>query len=317
MDSNPMVSILMLTYNHERYLSYAIKSVMNQKTNFKFELLISDDASTDKTKEIINEYEKIHHNKIISTLRILNLGAMINMRELTKRAKGKYIAYLEGDDYWIDEFKLQKQVDFLENNLGIFSSGHLYKVIDDFNNIIGYQSLKLKGDKKFNRAEILKHGTNVAHPNSIVHKNFYITRPEIIDDFFSTNEFGFHSLLLLYLGTKSDIYMFNSYMSTWRKIVSSESDSFSSFSKKNRTKVALNNVMKYFYYSELMPNEYDFRSLIRLNFAKYTIAVLIGNDSLKEKLSLIQNSSYLLQRYDFLLIPFLMIKLSIARLLRF
>lgn len=112
----PIVSIAMLTYNHEEYIGQAIESVLMQQTNFEFKLIIAEDCSTDKTREIIIEYQKKFPNRIKLILQNINVGANINNKDLLTSLEGKYVAALEGDDYWIDPLKLQKQVDFLENN---------------------------------------------------------------------------------------------------------------------------------------------------------------------------------------------------------
>lgn len=115
-----MVSINCITYNHEKYIRKALESFLMQKTNFKFEILVHDDVSTDKTPEIIKEYQEKYPNIVKPILQKENqyvkYGYSISYRFNDTRAKGKYIAMCEGDDYWIDSYKLQKQVDYMENN---------------------------------------------------------------------------------------------------------------------------------------------------------------------------------------------------------
>ena len=113
----PKVSVCMITYNHEKYIAQAIESVLIQKTDFDYELVIGEDFSTDKTREIVIKYQKKYPNKIKLILNKENLGMMPNFIQTLKACKGEYIALLEGDDYWTDPHKLQKQVDFLENNI--------------------------------------------------------------------------------------------------------------------------------------------------------------------------------------------------------
>lgn len=117
-----MVSICCLTYNHERYIREALDSFVNQKTNFKYEILIHDDASTDKTAEIIREYEEKYPDLVKPIYQKENQYSKKKRITLTyqfPRVKGKYIAMCEGDDYWCDENKLQQQFDILENNADI------------------------------------------------------------------------------------------------------------------------------------------------------------------------------------------------------
>lgn len=112
-----LVSICCLTYNHEPYIRECLEGFMMQKTDFAFEVLIHDDASTDRTADIIREYE-IKYPDIIKpiyqTENQYSKGVKVTTVYQFPRAKGKYIAMCEGDDYWIDPYKLQKQVDFLE-----------------------------------------------------------------------------------------------------------------------------------------------------------------------------------------------------------
>lgn len=112
----PMVAIAMLAYNHEKFIVQAIESVLMQKTSFKYKIIIAEDCSTDKTRDIIIDYQKKYPDKIKLILQNQNVGASKNNIDLLNNLEGKYIAALEGDDYWTDPLKLQKQVDFLEEN---------------------------------------------------------------------------------------------------------------------------------------------------------------------------------------------------------
>ncbi len=119
MENNIMVSVICNTYNHEKFIEFALKGFISQKTNFKIEVLIHDDASTDGTADIIREYEKKYPDIIKPIYQSENQFSKklsISKNFQYPRAKGKYIAFCEGDDCWIDENKLQKQVDFLENH---------------------------------------------------------------------------------------------------------------------------------------------------------------------------------------------------------
>lgn len=119
MDDKILVSIICNAYNHEKYIKSALDGFLMQKTNFKYEVLVHDDASTDGTKSIIEQYT-LNYPEIIKPYyqekNQYSQGIKINLNFQYPRAKGKYIALCEGDDYWIDPLKLQKQVDALENN---------------------------------------------------------------------------------------------------------------------------------------------------------------------------------------------------------
>lgn len=119
MTEKTLVSVLCITYNHERYIRQCLDGMLMQRTLFPFEILIHDDASTDRTPDIIRDYEDKYPDIIKPIYQIENQyskGVNITLEIQFPHAKGKYIALCEGDDYWIDPLKLQKQVDFLENN---------------------------------------------------------------------------------------------------------------------------------------------------------------------------------------------------------
>jgi len=117
--TEPVVSISCITYNHENFIRDAIEGFLIQKTTFPVEILIHDDASTDKTASIVKEYAEKHSDLIIPIFQTENQYSQGNKplaNFVFPRARGKYIALCEGDDYWTDPLKLQKQVDFLEAN---------------------------------------------------------------------------------------------------------------------------------------------------------------------------------------------------------
>jgi glycosyltransferase involved in cell wall biosynthesis len=112
-----LVSVIMLTYNHEDYIIQAINGILAQQVNFEYELIIGNDASTDNSDEVIKKHLKSCGNQNIKyILNDRNKGVIENYILLFEKAKGKYLAICEGDDYWTDSLKLQKQVDFLEAN---------------------------------------------------------------------------------------------------------------------------------------------------------------------------------------------------------
>lgn len=115
-----LVSVDVITYNHELYIAQCLDGILNQKTNFNFEILIHDDASTDQTASIIREYQKRYPHIIKPIIQVENQykkGITTTSEHFNfPRAKGKYIAMCEGDDFWIDPYKLQKQIDILESH---------------------------------------------------------------------------------------------------------------------------------------------------------------------------------------------------------
>ncbi|MBK7338828.1 MAG: glycosyltransferase [Saprospirales bacterium] len=112
----PLVSVSMICYNAEPFIAEAIEGVLQQQTSFEIELVIGDDCSQDETRRIIEEYGAKYPGKISVVPKGENLGITGNTARNFAACRGKYIAICDGDDVWIDPFKLQKQVDFLENH---------------------------------------------------------------------------------------------------------------------------------------------------------------------------------------------------------
>lgn len=144
--NNCIVSVLMTSYNHEQYLAMALDSVLSQKTRFQFEIIIHDDASKDKSVEIIEEYTRRYPSiirAIIQTENQYSKGVNYFTRFMLPLVKGKYMAYCECDDYWTDENKLQKQVDFLETHNEFYGTAHNCDYVNEDSDVIEalYRSL--------------------------------------------------------------------------------------------------------------------------------------------------------------------------------
>lgn len=118
MEDLPIVSICMITYGHERFIAQAINGVLMQECDFKIELIVSNDCSPDKTDEVVQDILNTHPkaSRIKYFRHEKNLGVMPNFMFALQYCNGKYVALCDGDDYWTDPLKLQKQVDFLDAN---------------------------------------------------------------------------------------------------------------------------------------------------------------------------------------------------------
>lgn len=162
MSAQPLVSVCCLTYNHVKYIADAIEGFLIQKTSFPFEIIIHDDASTDGTEKIVKEYADKHPELIVAILQSENQYSKnqgkIAARFVWPRTRGKYIAWCEGDDYWTDRDKLQKQVDFLESN---HEFGLIYSMARVFDQRRGRFIAATGGDKeKFE--DIVRHNPVVS-----------------------------------------------------------------------------------------------------------------------------------------------------------
>jgi glycosyltransferase involved in cell wall biosynthesis len=108
------LSVMMVTYNHERFIAQALMSVLSQRVNFDYEIVVGEDCSTDGTRDILMDFCRRFPDRIVPLLRNRNIGAMRNAEATFAACRGQYVALLEGDDYWTCEDKLQRQVDFLD-----------------------------------------------------------------------------------------------------------------------------------------------------------------------------------------------------------
>jgi len=114
--SAPKVSVVTISYNQEKYIGAALESFVEQQTDFDFEVIVADDCSTDKTADIIADYAKKYPKIFRPILRKVNFGVQKNIQDALQHAAGKYIALCEGDDFWTDPTKLQRQADFLDKH---------------------------------------------------------------------------------------------------------------------------------------------------------------------------------------------------------
>ena len=126
---NPLVSVKMITYNHEPYIVQAIEGVLMQETDFPIELIIGEDCSTDRTREIVLAYQQKHPNIIRVITYDQNVGCRKNGFITEKACRGKYVAFCEGDDYWHHPQKLKKQVAYLESHADV---GMVYSNFNHF-----------------------------------------------------------------------------------------------------------------------------------------------------------------------------------------
>jgi glycosyltransferase involved in cell wall biosynthesis len=125
------VSVMIITYNHHRFISQALESVLAQKVDFDYEIVVGEDCSTDGTRAILMDFHRHYPGRIFPLLRNRNVGAMQNLRETLAACRGQYVALLEGDDYWTNDQKLQKQVDFLDGHPDCALCCHRVRFLDE------------------------------------------------------------------------------------------------------------------------------------------------------------------------------------------
>lgn len=127
----PIVSVAMITFNQERFIEQAVESVLAQRVDFPIEVIVGDDFSTDRTRELLGALQSRHPQQLNVILRPANLGMTRNYFDVLSRCRGKYIALLEGDDYWTDPEKLARQVAVMESHPNVDMCHHNANSLDE------------------------------------------------------------------------------------------------------------------------------------------------------------------------------------------
>jgi glycosyltransferase involved in cell wall biosynthesis len=125
------LSVVMITYNHERFIAQALKSVLAQRVSFEYEIVIGEDCSTDRTRSIIMDFHRRYPGRIVLLMRDQNVGGARNIEWTLAACRGQYLAMLEGDDYWTQEDKLQRQVEFLDAHPDYAICCHRVQIFDE------------------------------------------------------------------------------------------------------------------------------------------------------------------------------------------
>lgn len=234
MDNNNqdiMLSVCMVTYNHEKFIEQAINGILSQKFCFKLEIVIGEDCSTDNTRQLCIQYKEKYPDIIKLNLPQTNQGAQPNFIDTYKLCTGKYIALCEGDDYWTDENKLQKQVDFLEQNPDFSLSSHNSAILAHNGNLLYDPPL----DKTVYTTENL-----IDLDWGIMTASIVFRRSEFyFPDWFKDVRNGDYALQLL-LSTKGNINYFPEYMSVYRRHLGGITSQFNPFSSTKTLHLLLN-----------------------------------------------------------------------------
>lgn len=216
-DIEPLVSICCITYNHENYIRDAIEGFLMQKTSFPIEIIIHDDASTDNTAQIIKEYEDKYPDLFCNIFQNENQwskgGGSIYARFVYPQARGKYIALCEGDDYWTDPLKLQKQVDFLEENTVCALTCH--QIYDRIGEKIEHRSI-INDSRFLSNQEIILARGKITSTLSLVFRKKYIDN---LPNWINKAPVG-DIPLVFFLMIKGKVFCFNDYMGVYRKNLS-------------------------------------------------------------------------------------------------
>ena len=204
------ISVLILSYNHVDWIHQSIMSVVKQKTCHDLEIIICDDCSTDGTQEIINKVALKYPCFIHPIYRNKNIGVHNNILDGLRQCQGKYIAFLEGDDFWCDETKLDKQVQIMEGDSGISITMHRSRIIylDSNKERINGRDIISEG---FGDIDIV-YGKQNFQSGSFVFRKDKLLLPKEFNQFIFPD-----TAILLTLLSNGTAYAFKDIMSTYRK----------------------------------------------------------------------------------------------------
>lgn len=288
------ISILLLTCNHKKYVKQTLDSIIKQKINVPYEIVIADDASIDGTQKILIEYKKKYPERISLYLKKRNSCHPTKcLYYLLSKARGKYFATIEGDDYWADELKIQKQYDFLENNKRYSACTTGLIVVDENDN-------------------------EIADPQQYVKKNnniysfqdfMYLRMPGMTVSFFARNYFEEESYSIIYKADrnmgdntlymlsilKGDIYQFDEKMSVYRYISKNGGENFNSIHKNNfylqynilRHWIRLENYVKQKYSTKFNLDIIRLKPLLTMKYPIKTMFYLLSQSKNAKKYFLI------------------------------
>ncbi|WP_452231457.1 glycosyltransferase family 2 protein [Lacinutrix sp. MEBiC02595] len=267
-----MLSVRLQCYNHGLYIEEAMQSIIKQQTNFAFEVVIGDDFSTDNSLDVIKKVIKKNTNSKV-TFNLLKRevgdnyyknrelkGRLYNFTNILNNCKGKYIALLDGDDYWTDPLKLQKQVDFLEANPDYGICFHEAKI--KWDNSTAAQNIEFNSQFSWNNMLITKYDYNMADllngpfmaTASVVFRNDNVTLPT----WFSKAASGDITLYPLILGNKK-IKFLNQVMCTYRR----HGEGVTQQHKGNR--IIFNRIEILHYTNVLQKNKFEFETKNAIN----------------------------------------------------
>jgi glycosyltransferase involved in cell wall biosynthesis/RimJ/RimL family protein N-acetyltransferase len=204
----PMLSVFVMVYNHEKYLEKCLQGILMQKCNFNYNIVVGDDCSKDKSREILLNFQKKYPGKFKLLLNNTNIGAQGNQDLVFRNCEGKYIAMCEGDDYWTDPLKLQKQVDFLEKNEEYSICLHGVKINDVIRE--SERITEFSNSMELSKEKILTF--NFIHTVSFVFRRKFL-KMEILNN---KNTFGGDRLLLLLMVEMGKLYFIKDIMATYR-----------------------------------------------------------------------------------------------------
>jgi len=282
----PKVSICVITYQHEDYFEKCMESILQQKVNFDYEIIIGEDHSTDQTPNIVKKYAELFPEKIKAYVRTENIGAKFNFLHCFFDCRGEYIVHIEADDYFTDDNKLQTQVDFLDDNLNVSACFHNAQIIfeDDTNREAVFINSKNQKVLTETKDFFVEKETWFMATASVMMRRKYV---ESLPEWFLECKSGDIPLYVI-LAEKGPIAYINKIMSVYRKNLNGQS-----YTDNIQSLNFINN--RIYMYSKV--NEYTQYKYVNLLKPILTEYYLLAISCRENKSYLIKKIIYLLKAY--------------------
>lgn len=236
------VSVAVITYNMQQYLPQLLDSILMQKTNFSYEIIVDDDHSPDDSRAILLDYQRRFPDKLVLSMRDSNVGGSRNMYGVLRKCRGKYIAILEGDDWWDCDDKLQYQFDFLESHpeyIAMYCNSWVETSLVD---TIHHPRRNMGRPLVFSYSDYMNYHFFDRLPNSTdtaFFRNFFRDAPEWETDvFYKAHNMVWDQSLALILYGKGDVYVDPRLVSHHRSIVVTDGTNYQSLYAKRDNKVS-------------------------------------------------------------------------------
>lgn len=209
-ENDIQVSVCVVTYNQENYIAECLESLVTQQTSFKFEIIVGEDCSTDGTRKVVQSYVEKYPNLIVPLFYKENVGPVENIKQVYKKAKGKYIAHMDGDDMALPG-KLQKQFDILEKNKDCAICAHQMELINENNEVVGMDHVSHK-QGRYSRYDLYLIHSLFRHSSKMFLNNI----ENYIDNLHeNTLDIELHIIQSKY----GDVYLMNDYLGKYRENV--------------------------------------------------------------------------------------------------
>ncbi|MGI6162140.1 MAG: glycosyltransferase family 2 protein [Christensenellales bacterium] len=215
-----ILSVLVLAYNHEKYIQKALDSILMQRLDFEYEIVVGEDCSTDATADILKEYDEKWPGRFRLLLRDKNLGMNENANATRAACRGKYIAVLEGDDFWTDPLKLQKQLGFLEANKEFSAVVHKVAIVDEEGRPTAALPFKRFYNGSIYTIEHVEAGFMPGQAGSLVYRNIFKTMDAEKLRLFNECDCITDAKIAMFLSLHGPIYCMDDVMGAYRRITS-------------------------------------------------------------------------------------------------